>query len=71
MRTMEIEIFKTSEKMPQAGLNVMINYEIQYQEYWTRAYHMGDKWYVTSFKGTKELEIEDVKEWHYLLSYVA
>lgn len=71
MRKVEIEIFKTSDKMPPSGLNVMVNYEMHHQEYWTRAYHVNNKWHVTSYQGTKELNIDDVKEWHYLISYVA
>jgi len=71
MKKVEIEIFKITDKMPPSGLNVMVNYEMHYQEYWTRAYHVNSIWYVTSYNGTKELNnIGDVKEWHYLISYV-
>lgn len=63
---LEIEITKTSDKLPQTGLNVMVNYEVEYNDYWSRGYLLNDKWYIMSFNGTKLLNINQVKEWFYL-----
>lgn len=68
---MEIEIIKTTDKLPQVWLNVMVNYEVHHQDYWTRAFHINGQWNVMTFKGTILLDIDKVKEWHYLISYVA
>ncbi len=58
-----MEIKKTELEEPRSGYNVFVKHTIQYQDFWTRGYLMGNEWVVMTWEGEVKLPKSDIKEW--------
>ena len=61
-----MDIKKTAFEEPQHGFNVLVKHTIEYQDFWTRGFLMGEEWTVMTWKGKKQVRKFDIDEWCYL-----
>jgi len=58
-----MEIFKTEIIEPQHLLNVLVNYTVEDQDFWTRGYLYDKTWRIMTWDGTKSVPKNEIKEW--------
>jgi hypothetical protein len=58
-----MEKIKTELQEPRHGYNVFVKHTVHYQDFWTRAFLMGNEWTVMTWDGKVKVPKEDIKEW--------
>lgn len=64
-----MEQFDVNEKRPPSLLNVLVKYNMHYQDFWTRGFLSGDTWTVMTWGGQIEVPKSSITYWMYLPNF--